>query len=260
MIVYADILLAVNAAVNYAILLTVDRLMKCEARLYRLLLGALTGSLFSLLIFTDISGSVMLFGIRLLSSAVITLITFGLRDIKEYAKKLILTTAVSLIYCGFFILIYQITKPPGMYIVNDVLYLDIDPLVMIGLTAVIYFILLMINKLFRERIKSTVVHLSFSIGQQNYHCMAKIDTGCNLREPFSGSPVILADTTVFMTDKTQPLRVIPYQTVNSTAILYAVKADRVVIDKKTIDKTVYIASVERLSDPFHAIINSEIIR
>ena len=260
MILYADVLLAVNTAVNYFILLSVDKILKCEARLYRLLLGAASGAIFSLIVFCGTRGSLILFGVRIISSAVITIITFGLHNVKEYVKKLIATVSVSLIYCGGFILVYQIFKPPKMYIINDVLYLDVDPALLIGLTAVIYLILLLINRLLRERLKSSVVNLTFTVDQQEYACMAKIDTGCSLTEPFSGAPVILADDTVFKTDSYAQRRIIPYHTVNSSSFLFAVKADRVIIDKQTITKTVYIASIGRLNDPFHAIINPEIIR
>ena len=57
-----------------------------------------------------------------------------------------------------------------------------------------------------------------------------------------------------------PKRVIPYTSVGSASILYAVKADRIVIDGAPIDKTIYIASSPIGDDNIEAIINSEILR
>jgi len=119
---------------------------------------------------------------------------------------------------------------------------------------------LILYKLFSERIKSTVVMLKFTIHGNDYSCIGKVDTGSNLREPFSSAPVIIIDTAVFDTKGEELIRVIPYSTVNGSSYLSAVKADAVHIDKKPIGETVYIASGHIQNPNYQAIINSEIIR
>ena len=260
MIVYIDILLFINTIINYAILMTTERLLKRNCRLYRLLLGAFTGSLFSLLIFFDSNNRFLLFLLRIFSSALITMIAFGFRSKSEYIKAVLCNILTSVGYCGFFTLFYQIFKPPDMIIVNDVVYLQNDPLRLIMLTAVIYVILLIVNKLFSERIKSTVVTLQFTVRQSTYSCIGKIDTGCHLREPFSAAPVIIADPSVFTVDIRQPFRVIPYSALSGSSILNGVKADSVIINKQTIEKDIYIASGDIGNPNYQAIINSDIIR
>ncbi|MBQ3284032.1 MAG: sigma-E processing peptidase SpoIIGA [Ruminococcus sp.] len=260
MTVYVDILLFVNTIINYAILMTAERLLKRNIRLYRILLGAFTGSLFSLLIFFDANSRFFLFLLRILSSALITMIAFGFHSKAEYIKAVLCSVLTSVGYCGFFILFYQIFKPPDMIIVNDVVYLQNDPLRLVLLTAVIYVVLLIVNKLFSERIKSTVVTLQFTIRQNTYSCVGKIDTGCHLREPFSSAPVIIADSSVFAIDINQPFRVIPYSSLGGSSILNGVKADSVIIDQRTIEKDIYIASGDIGNPNYQAIINSDIIR
>lgn len=260
MTVYADVLIFINTIINYAVIMTAEKLLKLDIRLYRLLLAAFVGALFSLTIFIDIRVPLYLFIIKAVSSAAVSFIAFGFRSRTEYLKALGLTVTVSLFYSGFFILFYQLFRPPDMLIVNDIVYLDVNPLLMIGLTAVIYVLLLLINKLFSERIKATIVRLSFDIRGKEYSCIAKIDTGCNLTEPFSAAPVIIADRTVFSIEDDEHKRIIPYSTVDNSSYLYAVKADAVTIDKRKISKTVYIASVDKLNNNYHAVINSDIIR
>ncbi|MBQ4239122.1 MAG: sigma-E processing peptidase SpoIIGA, partial [Ruminococcus sp.] len=225
MVIYIDVLLFINTIINYAILMTTERLLKRNCRLYRILLGAFAGALFSLFIFVDSDSRLLLFLLRVLSSALLTLITFGWRSKAEYLKAVVCTIFVSVSFCGIFILFYQLFKPPDMIIVNDIVYLQNDPLLLIALTAVIYVIMLLLYKLFSERIKSTVVPLQFTVLQKTYSCIGKIDTGCNLKEPFSSAPVIIADPSVFTVEPDQPLRIIPYTAIGGSSFLKGVQAE-----------------------------------
>lgn len=260
MVIYIDVLLFVNAIVNYAVLMTTEKLMKRNGRLYRILIGALTGSLFSLLIFWMDENRLLLFLLKLLSAAALTLITFGWRSRLVFLKTFLCCLAVSVVYSGFFILFYQIFKPPNMMIVHDILYLQVNPLSLIALTVIIYLIILLLYKLFSERIKSTVVPLDFSVDGLSYSCTGKIDTGCNLREPFSSSPVIITDPSVFRIQDHQPCRIVPYTALNNRSYLKAVRAQQVCINKQPIDREIYIAVSTIQNGDYQAIINSEIIR
>ena len=260
MIVYADILIVINAALNYAILMTADRLLKRGVRLLRLLAGALVGSLFSLAVFIDVGSTILLFLFKLLSTAVITLTTFGFRGIREYLKAGALTLTVSTLYSGGLILFYQLFKPPDMLIVNDIPYFAVDPLSLLLLTSVIYLVLLLLAKLFSERIKASVVPLSFKVSDKEYSCVGKLDTGCNLTEPFSGSPVIIVDRSIYSPEEGGMFRIIPYSTLDNSSYLKAVKAQSVSVDRRKIDKSVYIASADIRSGSYEALINYDIIR
>ena len=260
MVIYIDVLLFVNAIVNYAILMTAEKLLKRDVRLYRMILGAVIGAIFSLTIFISSDSRILLLILRIVTTGIITLIVFGWRSSREYLKSYLCNTVVSIIYCGAYILFYQVFMPPNMVIVNDILYLQVNPLWLTALTAIIYIIVLIIYKIFSERIKSTVVTLKFTIHGKDCSCVGKVDTGSNLREPFSSAPVIIVDTTVFDTAGEELIRVIPYSTVNGSSYLSAVKADTVHIDKKPISETIYIASGHIQNPNYQAIINSEIIR
>lgn len=260
MVIYIDVLLFVNAIINYAILMTAEKLLKRDIRLYRMILGSVIGALFSLTIFIQPDSRILLWALKLLTSFIITLIVFGWRSRREFFRSFLCNTTVSVIYCGAYILFYQLFKPPNMVIVNDVLYLQVNPLWLTALTAVIYIIVLIIYKLFSERIKSTVVHLSFALHEKTYSCIGKVDTGCNLKEPFSSANVIIIDAAVYDTKTEEHFRIIPYSTINGSSYLNAVKADTVHINKKQISEPIYIATGNINNADYQAIINSEIIR
>ena len=260
MVIYIDILLFVNAIINYVILMTAEKLLKRDVRLYRMILGAVIGAVFSLTIFISSDSRILLWILRIVTTGIITLIVFGWKTSLEFLRSYLCNTIVSVIYCGAYILFYQIFKPPSMVIVNDILYLQVNPIWLTALTAIIYVIVLVIYKIFSERMKSTVVMLKFAINGKDYSCVGKVDTGSNLREPFSSAPVIIVDTTVFDTAREEMIRIVPYSTVNGSSYLSAVKADAVHIDKKPIGETVYIATGHIQNPSYQAIINSEIIR
>ena len=259
-VVYVDVLLFINTVITYAVLITTEKLMKRETKTVRLIAASFIGSLFSLLIFLDVNGFWFSLLIKAVSSLLITLISFPFINRKEYSKTTLMTVGVSLVYSGAFILIYQLFKPPNMLIINDIPYFEFNPLVLLGSTAIIYIGVTVFQKLFCERIKRTIVRLTFTVDGNHYKCMAKIDTGCSLTEPFSGSPVIIVDPEIFQIGASLQKRVIPYSTVAHSSMMYAVKADRIMIDDSYIDKTVYIA-VNTIGDrDIQAVINSEIVR
>ena len=131
---------------------------------------------------------------------------------------------------------------------------------MLGMTALIYAMIFIFERLFREKFKNSIVKLSFTVNGIKTECIGKIDTGCDLNEPFSSAPVIIADKSVFSDIDNTKTRVIPYSAIGISSVLFAQKADEVIINNKKIDKDIYIASGEVESSAFQAIINSEITR
>ena len=259
-VVYVDILVFINTVVDYVILITVEKLLKKQVKLYRLIIASFICSFFSLVIFFKISEIISLLLIRPLCGCVMTLIAFGYHGLKEFVKYACTTVLVTALYAGLFILYYQLVKPPNMIIVNDVPYFEFNPLLMLCVTVVIYFIISLANKLLNKRMSATIVELSFMIDGQRYACIGKIDTGCNLIEPFSKAPVIIVKRSVYDPPSQVQKRIIPYSTINGSSFLYAVKCDQVEIGHKAINIPVYIAVTDNILGEAEAIINSETVR
>ena len=259
-VVYIDVLIFVNTVIDYIILITSERLLKLRSPAWRIVLASFIGSLFSLLILVDHRSFFLTLLIKLLSTAAISSAAFRFHSFKELLKNALFTMLVSFIFSGLMIFIYQIFKPPNMLIVNDIVYFEIDPLVLIAVTVFIYAAVYICERIFRERIRSSVVRLGVSAGGKDIVCIAKIDTGCTLREPFSSYPVIIVDRSIMNVSEDERRRVIPYDTVAGSSVLYAVKADSVSIDGKHIDNEIYIASGDIRNNNYSAVINSDIIR
>ena len=260
MTVYIDILIFTNTVIDYLILSASDRILKLRAKTWRIALASFIGSLFTLLIFVDIRSPLFSIGIKLISTAAISFTAFFDRSYKDQLKRAAVTLFVSFVFSGMMICIYQLFKPPNMLIVNDIVYFEYDPLVMLAVTAVIYGAVTLAEKIMRERLRAGVVELSFSVGGRRYSCMAKIDTGCSLTEPFSSSPVIVADKRLFSAESFEKKRIVPYTAVGGSSVLYAVKPDDIYIDRKPSSSDVYIASGAVENPSYSAVINPDAIR
>ena len=242
------------------ILYAAGRIMKRKAKTFRMILSSFIGSLFALTLFIGVRPFLLSLAIKVTSTLVITLIAYRYDSFKELLKISSAVFIVSTAFSGMMIALYQLCRPPNMVIVNDVVYFEINPLVLVAITGTIYLIFYLIELLLRERIKASVVRLSFTVQGRTYSCIGKIDTGCNLTEPFSKSPVIIVDPSVFPIANTDRCRVIPYTTVSGSSILYAVKAERVTINDTDILQDIYIASGDITHNDYRAVINSDIIR
>lgn len=198
--------------------------------------------------------------IKVVSTLAISAVSFRFYSLKELCKNTLLTFCVSFAFSGIMIAVYQLFRPSNMLIVNDIVYFEVDPLLLLALTGAIYLLVYVIERIFREKLKTSVVRLEFTLGEQRYTCMGKIDTGCSLSEPFSGAPVIIVDSGILTLPDTPDKRVIPYDTVGSSSILFAVKASSASINGKPVSQTVYIAEGSVPNTAYQAIIHSEIAR
>ena len=229
-------------------------------RTWRIILASFVGALFALTVLLDSRSFLLSAGIKIVSTLAVTVIAFCFHSFKELCKHCLLTLCVSFLFSGMMIAVFELFHPPNMLIVNDVVYFDVDPLLLLALTGAIYIAMILIEKLFRERLKASVVRLEFTVCGSTYACLGKIDSGCSLTEPFSGAPVIIADGSILTIPESPDRRVIPYTTVDHTSILFGVKAESVAIDGKAVDRPVCIAQGNVRNSAYQAVINSEIVR
>ena len=249
-----------NTIVNYAVLITSERLLKLRIRTRRIILASLTGALFTPMVFITERSAALSVLIKVVSTAALCAVAFIGGSVRELLKRSLLTLCVSFLYSGAMIAVYQLFRPANMLIVNDVVYFDIHPLTLLALTGIIYGLVCAVERIFRERLRHSVVRLSFRVGDRAFECTGKIDTGCSLTEPFSGDPVIIADGSIFTLPDGAVKRVIPYRTVAASSLLFAVHADAVSIGGREVGRSVYIAQGSVHNSAYQAIIHSDIVR
>ena len=138
MTVYADVLIIINAVIDYFILLTAKRLAKVECKTHKCILASLLGGFLSLYIFAPDYGIVVNMSVWLLSCAVITLTASGKREIKKISKLFISIVFSNAVYGGIVMIVWSLFKPKAMVIYNGVVYYHISPFVLLLVTVFCY--------------------------------------------------------------------------------------------------------------------------
>ena len=98
--VYIDIVFFTNFLFDFILLLSVNIILKRNMKIYRIILGALTGTLTLLMLFIRMN-SLTLFLYKLVISIIMVLITFNYKTIKYTFKNLYFLYIVSIIMGGF---------------------------------------------------------------------------------------------------------------------------------------------------------------
>ena len=254
--VYVDVLFVLNFFITYLLLMLTKALTKSTALQWRMLLGAMLGGIYSLVIFLpNLNGALNVTG-KILASFLIVLAVFGFKRLIPYIKAVVCFYFSNLIFLGVILAVWLTVKPKGIVINNDTVYFDIPATVLLVLALIAYIISILIIKLYNYTIsKKEIYSLTVIKDNREYRLYAFLDSGNRLCEPFSGYPVIIVDESKI---KINPERVIPFNTVGGEGLLRAFKPDKIIISngKNTFESDrVYVALSNVESKDFSAILN-----
>lgn len=260
--IYVDTLLCVNFFIDYIILYSVRKLCKINSKVIRLLPASLTAALLTLGVFLPFYTRIFSVFYRLLSAALIVFIAFGKSKIKGLLLRVAAFIGISLGFSGAVTLIQLTFKPRGVVVWGDAVYLDISP-VMLIICTVITFIALSVYRRIKERLHpSARMHrVTVYSDKEEYAFSSMVDTGCNLKEPFSGLPVIIAEKELLgkRCIPENKLRLVPFNTLSGEGLLKAFKPDKIEIDGKELKSGCYIAVSEgKLTNETKSLMGKEI--
>lgn len=260
MVIYVDILLAVNWWVDFLLLLCVRR-GGGGARGWRLALGALCGAAFSLVLFLPPLPLWLSLLIKLCGAALMVLVAFSYGGGRVFCRRLLLLFGLSAGLAGLCGALYFFVAPTGFYVYNGVVYYAVPPLLLVGLTVVGYGGLWLFDRWVRLRApggRSYTVSVTHEGRTVRVPCL--YDSGNHLTEPFSGCPVLVMERGAVapllpLPNSVEELppdgwRVIPYDTLGGSGLLPAFVPQRVTVHTKTGDALLprcYVAVCDRLS-------------
>lgn len=234
MVVYADILILVNFIVDYFLLLLTSQFLHKKPRLWRLLLGAAVGGIFSLYIF--LPQTVFLFQclIQILMCTALCFVTFGFSDIKTFLRCVAVLFSVNFAYSGAMIAVWQLFKPNGMVINNSVVYFDISPLFLILFSVIGYFAAALLRKLLKKTFsQNTYCAVTVRYEKRSLSLSGIVDSGNTLTDVFGVSQIFITDEDVVDAilgeEKKNPVRFrkIPCNTVAGETLLDGYRIDNV---------------------------------
>lgn len=280
MTVYADVLIFLNLFVNFFILQLTSKICKDGYRLFRMILAAFVGSIFSLYIFLPQSSILVESLFKFTVSSVIVLICFGFDSIKSFLRRTGIFFLVTFLYGGLMLVIWTVLKPNNMAINNGVIYLDISPTILITATVLSYLIISLIRRVSN---KQAALADRYSLTLTNNGSFVKItalaDTGNSLSDSITGKPVIIIENKVAKrlnidipsleaictgnASAPNGFRMIPYSFVGGMGMLPAFKIESATVEgdeKKVLSDILIAVSNSPLGEDYNAIINPEILR
>lgn len=221
-------LVIVNFFITFLLLLACSKLCKEQAKTARLVLAAFIGGGYSLvLLFDKLAFAVSLLG-KVSAACVIVFAAFGKRPFWLFIKNVAVFMFVNFVFLGVIIGGWMIFKPTGVVINNSTVYFDVSVKILLASAAAAYAATVLIIRLYNRRIsKNELYDISVEKCGKKYRFFAFADSGNNLKEPFTDSPVIVAAAEVF--PDVECNRVIPITTVGGEGVLYAFKPDRVTV-------------------------------
>lgn len=252
---YVDILVILNTLVNYFILLAIRKITHSYTKRWRIALGAFVGGLSSLLLFLEHLNIIMTL-LKILSGVLMIAVTFEIKPIKQFVKKLFFLFAITFLFGGVTYAIYIFFDKDILIYSNGIIYFDVDMTFLVICSVISYFVITLITKYTdKKSSKNKEYYITIENNGKSVSCTGLMDTGNNLREPFSDYPVIIVDKSIFNQLYTsETTRIIPVSTVNGESIIKAFKPQNVIIGDFVTDK-VYIGESAVSLDEYKIILN-----
>lgn len=249
MTVYVDVLLLINTLVNYFMLLGVKIITRAQSKRIRLVMGALAGGISALSVFLNLGFVVTL--IKILTAALMVRIAFPFISVKVYFKRCVWLFIISAVFSGICLAVYLLFDTDLMIYSNGTVYFDIDITFLTVCTVISYGAITLILR-FTDKKKPSKQYYPITLisGDEKVTLRGFMDTGNNLKEPFSFAPVIVTNEAIYKklysASKNRKERIIPVSTVNGGGIMTAFRLDVVVFAEKEIHN-IYLGCGENLT-------------
>jgi len=228
MIIYIDLILMLNFAVDFILLLVVNIVLKRYKSLTRIIIGSFVGSLSVLLLFFNLS-NIDLFLYKFILGILMVLISFGYKNLKYTIKNFLYLYMVSIILGGFmyYLNILFSYRQEGIIFIFE--GLSINVIMIFVMSPIVLFLYLKQMKEQKSNYSNyhkVYIHLKDKI----ISCTGFIDTGNKLIDPYMKKPIILVPKEKIDTNENKII--VPYMTIDRVNLLECIKVDNVIVDGK----------------------------
>jgi len=235
--IYADVVFLVNLIMNFLIFWTVGKLTKIQAKKYRVFIGALTASLlYCLIIFIPSLRGFYNFFTAIFILITALYITFGYKNIRTFAKLIIISHITAIILGGTTLAIYYYASTTIFAASTGISFR------FLVVSTFFSFIIIKFGTHYIQKnsmSKQSFCEIQIFKGDSSTKLVALIDTGNTLVEPLSHFPVIIAEhksiknliydegDSVAIADK---IRMIPFKSIGAkNGMLIGFRPDKVEI-------------------------------
>ena len=254
--VYLDLVMILNFAIDFILLLTVSIILKRNVSITRVMFGAFIGGISILLLFFNMN-SILIFLFKLIISIFMILITFGYRTIKYTLINLLYLYMSSIILGGFlYLLNLEFSyKNIGIIFFNN--GLSINFIFLIIFSPIILYIYIKQTKNLRYNY-SNYYNIEIKIKNKTYKYVGYLDSGNVLVDSLTKKKVILIDKRKILFN-IKEFRLIPYVGVNGNNMIKVIKIDKLIFNNKEYDD-VLLGIMDKISlDGVDVILNRKLL-
>lgn len=244
--IYADVFVIVNLYIDFFLLWCVGKFLHLRPKGWRLVAGSLCGAVCGLVSLVPMAGwaSLLAGGAVALAAAAGAFCPVAWRQLLRAWACLWVFSFLLAGVCLFFIRVFS---PARVAVVGHAVYFDISLPLLFLFTCLAYGVFWGFQRLFpRGASPLRLCTLRVENRGVTVELTARADTGNDLREPFSGLPVVVCEAAAlkdaapdaaldFLQDGTAPampaptLRLVPYSTLGAGGLLPAFRAEKVTL-------------------------------
>lgn len=257
--IYLDLVFFMNFFIDCLVLFTVNKILKRNKSIKKIILGGLIGSISTLFVFVPLN-NMQLFILKLSLSTIMVLSCFSYYSLKETLINVLYLYFVSIILGGaLYYINLELTYSIGKNnLLTNNFYLNTIALIVIS-PVILYFYIKQNNHL-KNRTK-TIYNILLIEGTKKYQYTGYLDTGNKLIDPYTKGLVHILYDPNYKLSKKQKVIYVPYVGLQNTGIIPCVYFDKMIIDNdKVFDKVLIGLSKQSFKlDGIDVILNSELL-
>lgn len=301
MYLYLDLIWLLNFFIDYLLLWMTAMFRKTRFSKWRLMLASALGASYVIFLFFPPLQSVYTLGVKFMLSICIVIVAFGFGNIRRFMAHFLTFYFISFVTGGGLLAVHYLLKSQhelleGMVATQSSGYGDLVSwwFVLVGFPVMIWFSYSRWRQI--EKTQSGhdfIVDVEMILNDQSISCQGFVDTGNQLTEPFTKTPVMIVDVDILHGIVPKPLleyvqneqhmddlnsldlqdewlrrlRVIPYRGIRqSMELMITLKPDQVVIkqDANVWHDTKVLIGINQhalsTGEEFKAIIHPELVR
>ena len=191
-VIYADILFVFNSIVTFMLLNLTSDFLRNETDYGRMILGAVVGGAYSLIIFAPEIKPVVAIIIRIIMLISIVLITFRVISQRKFFRCIIVFLLTSFVFSGLMYFFAFTLLKNKVLVKNGCIYFDTGPFGIILFVSGCFILLKVLKKIFLSKKNTDLIFDLYLInGKKSIMVRALFDSGNTVKDPFSGKPVII---------------------------------------------------------------------
>ena len=193
-VIYLDVLIAVNWAIDYLLLSATARILRLVPKGWRLVLGGFMGAISACLIFLTNAPTLLILVLHFACACILIKVTFPFSKVSVFLKQVLVFYVSSALFSGIVSALWSLVKSEMFYACNGVVYFDISPLLLTFFAVISYAVIRVYEYITRRKAPHGYEYcLHIDDGNGVCECRALYDTGMHLTEPFSGKPVVIVE-------------------------------------------------------------------